>query len=1248
MTSPLSWASRPPAILATVDQQCPASRISVSNVCLWAGLFIFYSAFDLFSFPLERWHSAGGWYPPPSFLVALLLAFGTRFALPGLVASLLVGILSHPAHALSASLAAHFLVDGCGYAAAAFLLRRFLHRDGPLRHLRDVVLLASVLPLSALAVSAASVALLDARGTVLWHGFAAVTFSFWLRDSLSLLVLVPFFFLCAFPRLRLLARSPERSVFGPLPLPLRGESGQVGWLELTGQTASLLFILGISLAWPALHEFHLIYLIFLPVLWVVLRQGQARASEGILAINFTAILVAALVERHASHLLRLEILLLAASVIGLLLASLLSQQRAALATLAQRTISSSDLVDHADTLICTHNLNGVILSANSAMASRLGVPSPAELVGANLQDFLAPESRELFPAYRESLLREGAARGLMKVISRDGHPRTFDYNNTLQREDGHEPLIRCYGHDVTARCDVEKQLRKSEAMLRLVFDSTIESILGIDLQGRCTFCNASFLRLSGITDSSQALGRDFHSLIHLQPSGPDGTLTSPRWDTLPAGSEGFQTLQRNVVVTDDGRSIPVEWRCHDILQRGARVGLVLTFVCLTEQDQSQRALQQRTLLLNALIENNPLAIVALGEDRRVTMCNPAFEQMFLHSRQEVLGQYLDEMLGDSFDAAESRKLTESALTGASFHVKTHRHRKDGSELAVEIHGVPLSLEGKTIGAFAIYQDISSRLRAENALRETNQTLTALIEASPLAINAVNLSGNLIMWNPAAEKMFGWSASEVLGRPIARLMGNYQEHFHNIMLQIREGKTITNTESVRQRKDGSLFQVSISAAPLRSASGEFRGGVAVLADISDRKRNEEALRRAKDASEAANRAKSDFLANMSHEIRTPMNGILGMTQLALDTELSPEQREYLGMVKSSADSLLSLLNDILDFSKIEAGKLQLDSVNFPIRETLSSLLKPLAIQALQKGVELRSHVSPGVPEFLLGDPSRLRQIFLNLVGNSVKFTEHGEINVAADCIAAGGGHTTLHFSVSDTGIGIPAEKHKSIFESFTQADPSTTRRYGGTGIGLTITSRLVAMMGGEIWLDSTPGQGSTFHFTAVFAAPAQELPAPAAAAQMAPRFAPPSPSLSPAHILLAEDNDVNRLLAIRLLQRMGHSVEVAATGRETLELSKSGQFDLIVMDVQMPDMDGFETTRAIRKREISTGFHIPIIAMTAHAMKGDRELCLAAGMDDYLTKPIRVRELQEKVNAWRPPPAAALPSDSPSPIREVPQ
>jgi len=398
------------------------------------------------------------------------------------------------------------------------------------------------------------------------------------------------------------------------------------------------------------------------------------------------------------------------------------------------------------------------------------------------------------------------------------------------------------------------------------------------------------------------------------------------------------------------------------------------------------------------------------------------------------------------------------------------------------------------------------------------------------------------------------------------------------------------------------------------------------------RTAEELALARDAAIESARLKSQFVANMSHEIRTPMNGIIGMTQLALDTNLTTDQQDFLGIIRNSALSLLTLINDILDFSKIEAGKLDLERVDFSLRQAVADSLRALTQRALEKGLKLECSIAPEAPELLVGDPGRLRQILLNLAANAVKFTDHGEILVRVVVNRLGETDATLQFSVSDTGIGIPKDKHDLIFQPFIQADGSTTRKYGGTGLGLAICRHLVKLLGGDIWVEGGAGVGSVFTFTARFdlsrIASVESSPPETPAA--APALANGSRHYRALRVLMAEDNAVNRKLVARLLEKRGYSVVTVNDGHQALAALEKEPFDVVLMDVHMPSMGGFEATAAIRKREResepSSAPRVRIIAMTASAMKGDRERCLAAGMDGYVSKPIRDKELFDTIEA----------------------
>jgi PAS domain S-box-containing protein len=505
--------------------------------------------------------------------------------------------------------------------------------------------------------------------------------------------------------------------------------------------------------------------------------------------------------------------------------------------------------------------------------------------------------------------------------------------------------------------------------------------------------------------------------------------------------------------------------------------------------------------------------------------------------------------------------------------------------------------------------------AVTALTESEERVRTVVESAADGIVSLNGQGEIISINRAASEMFGYRADELRGERFNVL--SCESHSNRTGVEIvshllsraieapviaREFQAIT--------RDRRIFPTELTLS--RYTVGEKEFFSAILRDITARKEAEAQLIRAKEAAEALAQAKSEFLANMSHEIRTPLNGIFGAVQLMVKTPLNEDQNEFVSIMRTSSEALLKIVNDVLEFSKMEAGKLVLEETAFSMKDTLKNSVASVFYEAEQKGVQFERLIGDDVPEHVIGDPYRLGQVILNLAHNAIKFTPTGgKVQIRVERATRTGANVMLHFSVKDTGIGIAPEKRDAIFQAFTQADTSSTRKYGGTGLGLSIASKIVHLMGGEIWVESIVGEGSVFHFTSSF----EEFLEEANVAPIDVVTDQPQRHDSRLSILLVEDNETNQKIARRLLDSLGYHVTIAGNGKQALELLKTCSSDLVLMDCQMPEMDGLTATRIIREQEGTGTIHLPIIAMTAHAMDGDRERCLKAGMDDYVPKPI---------------------------------
>ena len=1028
--------------------------------------------------------------------------------------------------------------------------------------------------------------------------------------------------------------------------------------------------------------------------------------------------------------------------------------------------------------------------------------------------------------------------------------------------------------EVNEKRKAERSLRESEELFRTVSEAAPVGIYLSDVEGNATYMNLALLQLFGL---DQADAKTWKERIH--PEDLD-RVSERRAQAMLAG-KGFATNYR--VKRRDGTIHWAESQAKPLRTDGGKLlGYVGVVQDVTERRLAEERLREQSTYLKTLLEACPIGIVAEGADRKIELSNAAFQELFGYSAEEMKGKSIDDLLAPGELRENADEITRQVLSGSMIHQTIVRRHRSGLPVEVEAYGVPFVVDGVLHGQFALYQDISERLEAQRALRQSEEMFRTLTAAAPVGIFRSDAEGNTVYLNEKWLAMTGLTQEEAIGQGWRRALdpadgdevvrawiaavsrgeefrGSYrylnrnretvwveavarpvlgpgnnsggyvgvvqdvtervkrdeelkrnEEKFRTltavapvgIVLLNDKGKFtyvneqymrmtgLTEEESLQNkwpavihpddlvrvqqlrnssvfqkkdysmsyrylRKDNTVVWAESSARGFQQVSGE-RGYVVVIQNVTERHQAEETLRKAKEAAESANRAKSDFLANMSHEIRTPMNGILGMTELALDTDLQPEQREYLVMVRSSAEALLSIINDILDFSKIEAGKMELEETTFVLEDCIEEALGPLGVRATEKGLDLTWTTVGVIPGSLKGDATRLRQVLINLAGNAIKFTKAGEVSVRAERLPGEPGKAKIRFVVSDTGIGVSPEKHGQIFEAFSQADTSTTREFGGTGLGLSISARLVRLMGGEIGLESELGKGSKFHFTVLFdvdeekgqtlrevvelkdrpvlavddnevnrhllrkllsawgmkpviaadgiqgieefeksvkrgqpyplvlldmnmpcmdgyqvavkirqsASPEQtaivilssslanytkasleplqigrKLSKPIRRAELHEAItcllaktipsqeedeAETTGTTRKLRLLLVEDNPVNQKLASRQLEKMGHEVMLAVNGREAFDLATTEQFDLVLMDIQMPVMGGMEATKKIREYEQKTGKRTPIVAMTAHAMKGDQERCIEGGMDGYLSKPVRVDVLRSEI------------------------
>lgn len=629
----------------------------------------------------------------------------------------------------------------------------------------------------------------------------------------------------------------------------------------------------------------------------------------------------------------------------------------------------------------------------------------------------------------------------------------------------------------------------------------------------------------------------------------------------------------------------------------------------------------------ALLEINADPLIVTDTDGQIIDANSAWVRLCGIEADELTDTDLFELFTDAQKAKKACK--DIFLEGHVKNVQLSVHHKKGKLTDVLMEGSAFEDEqGNVAGAIIRLNDQRQQKKSD----EQTAYLAAIVTSSDDAIISKSPEGIIQTWNKGAEKTFGFSAEEAVGKHISIIVPPYlRDEEEKILERIKHGSHSGQQEMIRKRKDGVTIHVSAAYSPIRDANGEITGISTVERDITGQKKFEneliEARKNAEQATHTAEEAvksKQQFLSTMSHEIRTPLNAIIGFTNVVLKTDLTAKQKEYLDAIKISGDALIILINDILDLAKVDAGKMTFEQKNFKMDQATASMLRLFDTKAKEKNIELIREYDEQIPETVIGDPARLQQVVLNLMSNAVKFTDSGKIVFGVRLIAEESEKIMLEFSVTDTGIGIEEDKLESIFENFQQASGETSRKYGGTGLGLAIVKKLVEAQNGRVWVKSTPGVGSGFYFTLGFKKVKEEGVVKTEKEKKSVLVKTERKNMNGGKILVAEDVTLNQLLVKTLLEEFGFGVDIAANGKIATEKMEKGKYDLILMDLQMPEMNGFEATEYIRSTLKSD---IPIIALTADVTTVDVEKCREAGMDDYLAKPINDKLLYSKIRKY---------------------
>jgi len=876
------------------------------------------------------------------------------------------------------------------------------------------------------------------------------------------------------------------------------------------------------------------------------------------------------------------------------------------------------IVESSDDAIIGNNLQGKIISWNKGAETLYGY-SAEEMVG-NPVAMIVPEDRQIeIDNFMERINRGETIRHLKTVRRcKDGsHVHVSVSVSPIKDAAGIVAGASTIARDITGEYRREQTLR----LLERAITSTSCGILISDPHqpdNPIIFCNRAFETITGYA-REEVIGKNCR---FLQGADTDEAALKQIREAVAGGGE-CRVMLKNF--RKDGTMF---WNQLFITPIKDRNGELTHYIGVqTEVTELKRAEDELRKLTRA-VEQSPSSVVITDIEGNIEYVNPVFTTLTGYRFEEVVGKKPSLLKSGEKSPEEYAAMWKTISAGNVWRGEFHNKKKNG-DLYWEYASISpvLDKEGKVTNYIAVKEDITERKRIEEQLRSVSTMQKAILDSANFSIISTDAKGIIRTFNAGSERLLGYSAREMIGNETPLKIHDPEEvkkRARELSPDMKPGfevfvaKAAMGMPEEREwtyiRKDGSRFPVLLSVTALLDKSGNITGYLGIGSDITHRKLAEEAMARAKEAAEAANKAKSEFLATMSHEIRTPMNAIIGMADLLGETTLSAEQSKYVGIFKSAGETLLNLINDILDLSKIESGHITLEKTDFDLYDVVEKATDILAVRAHEKGIELVYDIHPDVPRYLVGDPVRLRQVIL-------KFTDNGEVALEVRKESSDAG--TLLFSIRDTGIGIPEDKVNKIFEKFTQADSSTTRKYGGTGLGLAISKRLVKLMGGRIWVTSAVGAGSTFYFTAGFQLQVEKLKAEPVVAPVPEREV-----LRPLRILLVDDSEDNRLLIRSFLKKTPYVIDTANNGLAAVEQYKTAPYDLILMDIQMPVMDGYAATKEIRDWERSNKREpTPVLALTAYALQEEIRKSYDAGCSGHLTKPIKKNDLLYAIAAY---------------------